>query len=501
MDYRDGVPAIILRRETPIRLRLLAALTAVAAAVLLLTLTLVMISVQDRVRVIGREAAPQAATAADLYFALSDLDAQVTRILLAGDSDELAGSRVDALGAYRDRGYQVDRDLQTFLSRGAGEAEQKTALRLMDSLAVYRQRVGQALAAQAAVAPTGTAQGAGASAGTAQGAGTSAGTAQGAGTSAGTAQGAGAPAEAGQVPPDALGYWTQATDLLHLRLLPEAEQLRRHSQSRLDEAYAQKAATESTGVTVAVLLGGSLVGALVYLQVWMTRRFRRTWNPALTAATALALLLPLAATIVLQVQARQLADGRDRGLGPYLALSELRALGYDAAGDTGRYLVSANLAYYQDDFVQKSACLTGDITCPTPSLKPGQWELPSEHESVTGAASARGGLPKLAGTAAVDRWAAYRAVHDRIVQLADAGRTGEAVRQLTGIRRGDAAFDFAYYDAAVAAVTETREQDFDRALRAAEITLTGWSILPGVILTVVLALIPLGVRPRLAEYR
>jgi hypothetical protein len=470
MDYRDGVPAMILRRETPIRLRFLAAVTAAVAAVLLLALTLVMISVQDRVRLIGREAAPQAATAADLYFTLSDLDAQVTRILLAGDSDEFAGSRIDALGAYRDRGYRADRDLQAFLSGGAGAAEQATALRIMDGLAVYRQRVGQALAAQDTAASAASAS-------------------------------SDSPVGAARVAPDALGYWTQATDLLHLRLLPDAEQLRRHSQGRLDQAYAQKAATESTGVTVAVLLGGALLVALIHLQVWMARRFRRTWNPALTAATALALLLPVAATIVLQVQSRQLADGRDHGLGPYLALSELRALGYDAAADTGRYLVSANLAFYRDDFTEKSACLTGDITCRTPSLRIGQWELVPDDRTVTGAASARGGLPKLAGAVAADRWAAYRAVHDRIVQLAAAGRSEDAVRQLTGIRRGDAAFDFAYFDAAVAAETSARERDFDRALRAAETTTTGWSVLPGVVLTVVLALIPLGVRPRLAEYR
>jgi hypothetical protein len=478
MDYRDGVPAMILRRETPIRLRFLATVTAAVAAVLLLALTLVMISVQDRVRVIGREAAPQAATAADLYFTLSDLDAQVTRILLAGDSDEFAGSRIDALGAYRDRGHQADHDLQTFLSRGAGEAEQATALRIMDSLAVYRQRVGQALAAQAA-ATSGSSTA----------------------TSAASAPSGSPAAGAGRVPPDALGYWTQATDLLHLRLLPDAEQLRRHSQSRLDQAYAQKTATESTGVTVAVLLGGALVAALIHLQVWMARRFRRLWNPALTAATVLGLLLPLAAAIVLQTQSRQLADGRDHGLGPYLALAELRALGYDAAADTGRYLVSANLAYYRDDFAEKSACLTGDITCRTPSLKPGQWEIVSDDRTVTGAASARSGLPKLAGAVAADRWSAYRTVHDRIVRLAGAGETEDAVRQLTGIRRGDAAFDFAYFDAAVAAQTSARERDFDRALRAAETTTTGWSVLPGVVLAVVLALIPLGVRPRLAEYR
>src|SRR3712207_4555011 len=103
MAYRGGVPAIKIRRDTPGLLRLFTAVTAAVAAVLLTVLTLVMISVRDQVRVIGREAAPQATTAADLYFALSDLDAQVTRILLAGDSDQLASSRIDALGVYRDR--------------------------------------------------------------------------------------------------------------------------------------------------------------------------------------------------------------------------------------------------------------------------------------------------------------------------------------------------------------------------------------------------------------
>jgi hypothetical protein len=432
MAYRDGVPAIELRRDTPGLLRLFTTVTAAVAAVLLIALTLVMISVRDQVRVIGREAAPQAATAADLYFVLSDLDAQVTRILLAGDSDESASSRIDALGVYRDRGYQADRDLQQ------STADSAVTLRLMDGLAVYRQRVGQALAAPAAS--------------------------------------------------DRIGYWTQATNLLHQRLLPDAQLLREQSQQSLDDAYARKSATETTGTAVAVLLGGSLVALLLFLQVWLARRFRRFWNPALLAATALSLLLLTAATIVLQLQSRQLAEGRDAGLGPYLALSELRALGYDAAADTGRYLVSANLSYYRDDFTAKSACLTGDPSCrgQGAAAEPG---------------AARGGLASLAGSAAADRWAAYQAVHQRIVSLADSGQTDEAVRLLTGIRRGDAAFDFAYFDASVATAAETRRRDFDRSLRAAETTLTGWSWLPALFLLTVLTLLPLSVRPRLAEYR
>lgn len=443
MAYRDGVPAIELRRDTPGLLRLFTTVTAAVAAVLLIALTLVMISVRDQVRVIGREAAPQAATAADLYFVLSDLDAQVTRILLAGDSDESASSRIDALGVYRDRGYQADRDLQQ------STADSAVTLRLMDGLAVYRQRVGQALAAPAAS--------------------------------------------------DRIGYWTQATNLLHQRLLPDAQLLREQSQQSLDDAYARKSATETTGTAVAVLLGGSLVALLLFLQVWLARRFRRFWNPALLAATALSLLLLTAATIVLQLQSRQLAEGRDAGLGPYLALSELRALGYDAAADTGRYLVSANLSYYRDDFTAKSACLTGDPSCLRSPFLFGA--SVTSGASASDAASARGGLAVLAGSAAADRWAAYQAVHQRIVSLADSGQTDEAVRLLTGIRRGDAAFDFAYFDASVATAAETRRRDFDRSLRAAETTLTGWSWLPALFLLTVLTLLPLSVRPRLAEYR
>ena len=461
MAYRDGVPAVIeslLRRETPVRLRLWAGLATGAAAVLLIALTLVMTGVREQVRLIGQEAAPQAVTSADLYFALSDLDAQATRILLTGDSDELAGSRIDALGAYRARGYQVDQDLQRSLTTGAGEEERAIVLRLMDGLTVYRQRVGQALAA-------------------------------------------GASTEPGRLSPDALGYYTQATNLLHLRLLPDAQRLRDDSMGRLDDAYAAKGATEATGTAVVVLLGGTLLALLVMLQVWMARRFHRTLNPALVTATVLSVLLLLSAAVVLQLQSRRLSDGRDDGLGPYLALSELRALGYDAAADTGRYLVSANLSYYRDDFTEKSACLSGDVTCKTAALTPLTWDLPAGDETVTSAASARGGLPRLAGAEVVTRWTAYRTVHERILTLADTGQTAEAVRLLTGIRRGDAAFDFAYFDASVAGLTGAREQEFDRALRAAENTLTGWALLPGVILTVVLALIPFGVRKRLAEYR
>ncbi|GID93078.1 hypothetical protein ACFQFC_05590 [Amorphoplanes digitatis] len=413
----------------------------VTAVALLATTSAMMARIQGQVRVIGGEAAPQAATAADLYFALSDMDAQVARMVLAGDAAELSGSQIDALGTYRGRSRQVDADLQRSLTTATGAAERAVVLELLHHLAVYRQRVWQALTAQSQAPPQ----------------------------------------PPGRLPPAALGYYTQATNVLHLDLLPAAERLRDAGEDRLDRAYARKRTTEIVGLALTAVLGAGLVVLLLILQVWLARRFRRVFNPALLAATVLAVVLTAAAGVVLVSQGRLLSAARDESLRPYLALSQARALSYDAAADTSRYLVSANLAYYREDFTRKS-----------------QWLVEGG-----GLAAAAGGPDVSAEQSGqvVERWLAYRRGHDRIVTLAGSGRTAAAIDALTGIRRGDAAFDFSYFDAAVDEIATARRREFDAALRDAGRLLAGWTVIPVFLAGLVVLLVPLGVRKRLAEYR
>ncbi|MCY1144417.1 hypothetical protein OWR29_41020 [Actinoplanes sp. Pm04-4] len=419
-----------LRPETPARLRLWAGATVLTAAVLLVSACLIMARVQQQARIIGDQAAPQAANAADLYFALSDMDAQVARLVLTSGRDDLAGSNIDALGTYRERGRQVDESLQRSLTTAAGDDEREIVLGLLHDLGAYRERVWQALTAG----------------------------------------------------PGAAGYYTQATNVLHLDLLPAATRLRQAGEDRLDSAYGAKRATEIAGVTVAVVLGGLLLVLLIGLQVWLAKRFRRLLNPALITATVLTalLLIPMAAVLVLQGQV--LSKARDESLIPFLDLTRARAVSYDASADTSRYLISNRLGLYRQDFDRKADSLENGDT----------------------------GLPAVAGgpdigpyytDQVVERWKAYRTGHERIVKLADAGQEAEAITALTGIRRGDAQFDFSYYDAAVAEITESRRDDFDRALRDAEILLTGWPFVPAVLLGLVILLVPLSVRKRFAEFR
>ena len=430
-----------VRPETPARLRLWVAVTILTAAALLATTSLLMARVQEQVRIIGDEAAPQAATAADLYFALSDMDAQVARMVLTAGPDELAGSQIDALGTYQERSRQVDADLQRSLTISSSAADHAIVLDLLDQLAVYRERVWQSLTAGSAAA----------------------------------------------------GYYTQATNVLHLGLLPAAERLRSAGADRLARAYADKDATESWATGLTVVLGLALLVLLLGLQVWLARRFRRVFSPALLTATLATVALLVPVLVILGVQGGRLSEARDQRLTPYLELSRARAISYDAAADTSRYLISRNLAYYHDDFRRKAKCLTAGGDCDR-----------------AGTTSIDGGLPRVAGgddvgpaltDDVVNRWQAYQKDHEKIVALAAAGRTGEAVGALTGIRRGDASFDFSYYDAAVDKIATAREEAFDRALHDTETLLTGWQYLPAGVLGLVIVLIPLAVRRRFEEYR
>jgi hypothetical protein len=227
------------------------------------------------------------------------------------------------------------------------------------------------------------------------------------------------------------------------------------------------------------VLGAALLIMLFALQVWLARRFRRLLNPALLGATVLTVALVIPAVAVLTAQGSRLASARDESLGPFLALSQARAVSYDAAADTSRYLISDNLARYDEDFQRKAQTLAAGW----PSVAGGTDVSPFQAGQV------------------VDRWKAYQQDHQKIVALAAAGKDDEAIGALTGIRRGDASFDFSYFDAAVGEIAANRKAAFDQAMRDTSALLRGWTLIPLVAMGLVILLVPLSVRRRFEEYR
>lgn len=439
--------------STPTRLRLSLAVGLVAAAAVAALTSLLMARVQDQVRTIGESAAPRAAIASDLYFALSDLDAQVARLILIGNAETQAGNRIDALTTYGRRSRQIDADLERLLTtEGATARDREVVTGLLNDLAVYRQWTWQAMTI--------------------------------------VWQTSDGPAHA--PPPTALGYYSQATNVVHHDLLPGAQRLRDASQANLERAYAAQRTTGVWGIVAVSVLGGALAVFLIVTQVWLTRLFRRRLNPALLASAVLTIGLVASAAAVFAVGTSRLTAVQRDSLGPYLALSKAQAISYDAAADTSRYLLSERLPSYRQDFTRKSDCLLGGGACG-----------PDGDQLAGGLATLAGG-PGVAPADAeqvASRWEGYVSTHERVLDLADSGRPVEAIDALTGISRGDAAFDFHYYDTAISRIAEDRRQSSDAAFVNVRGLLAGWTVVPVVLMGIVLVLVPLGVWPRLSEYR
>jgi hypothetical protein len=435
-----------------LRLRIWAAVVVLGAVAVLAVTELGMTRVRAQVNVIAQQAAPQAATASDLYFALSDLDAQLARLTMIGTSSTFASDRLDALLTYQRRSAEISADLDQVTKFATSEADRATIRSLLDQLAQYRELAWQALALE----------------------------------SDATEQ------VAGTLPAAALGYYGRATDLMHFQLLPTAVRLRAASQDTLSRSYADQRTTSALSVALTVVLGGLLLAGLVLFQLRLVHRYRRLVNPALLLATLATLGLVVAASVVFLDETGRLGGAQRNSFGPYLALTQAQAVSYDAAADTSRYLVSTNRAYFEQDYQAKSRCLASGGACGPSgdSLPAGLQELSAGH----------GAAPDQ-GTVVAERWSAYQKDHDRVVRLVSAGSVDEAVGTLTGIARGDAAFDFAYYDSAAARIAAAHRQAFEASVRDARAELSGWTIIPAVLMGAVMLLALLGVRPRLAEYR
>ena len=439
-------PVVAGRRRgltSPLRLRLWASVVILGAVAVLAVTEVGMSRIRAQVNVIAQQAAPQAATASDLYFALSDLDAQLARLAMIGTSPTFASDRLDALLTYQRRSAEISTDLDQATKAATSADDRATIRALLDQLGQYRELAWQALAIEADTTDQ----------------------------------------EAGKLPDGALGYYGRATDLMHYKLLPTALRLRTSSQATLQNSYSNQRFTATLSTVLTLVLGGLLLLGLVLFQLRLLRRYRRLVNPALLLATLATLGLVVAASVVFLDETDRLQSAQRDSFGPYLTLTQAQAVSYDAAADTSRYLISTNRAYFEQDYQAKSECLLGGGGCGASGDL-----LPS-------------GLAQLSGKEVLDRWSAYQKDHDEVVNLVSGDDVDKAVQKLTGIARGDAAFDFVYYDSAAARIATAHRQAFDASMHDARGELSGWTIIPAVLMVAVILLTLLGVRPRLAEYR
>ncbi|WP_245623226.1 hypothetical protein [Spirillospora albida] len=460
----------------PGRIRTHVALTLAALLALLAVLTVAIGNARDSVQTIGHDAGPQVVATGALYFALSDMDAQVASILLIG--------RDHGLGIGRDRSLERYERRRTEAGRAAVQAAQlathdpdlrRTVEEVLDGLGRYERLAGEAmlLDRQAGHPP-------------------------------------------GEPPAEVVDAYRQATDLMKVELLPKAYNITLDTGEKVRRTHETERSAILTGRAWVVVTGALLLALLVATQMYLARTFRRVLNPALVLATAGTLVLVAVATALLSAQAGHIARAKRDGFDPILSLSRARAIGHSAFADESRYLLDPGRAdTYEQTYLDKSlSVLYLDM-----GTKP--LNLANYHPAVDGTLARYRpgpGAPPFLGlfgdearvsrdgreAAAFGRTLqAYRTVlanDRRMRELAARGDRAAALDLRMG-RTSGAIRDFDAYDAALVALAGVHREAFDEAIAAANGGLRGWAAVPGAAAAAIALLIAVGVRPRLAEFR
>jgi hypothetical protein len=455
----------------PGRLRLLRALTAAFATALVVLLAVAGLGASGAWDQIDHRAAPRVTGADDLYFALNDMDAQAADLLLSSGGPRLApmpAQHAAAQRLYTAARHTISTDLLTLGAAAQGDLQaDATVIGFNDDFSRYQELIGRALENDTHPA-----------------------------------------LKAG-----ALTDYRTATDLLRQSLLPAAERLGQTNDGAFTAAYLAARSDTATQTTALLVLGGGLVAVLLLTQVHLARRFRRNVSPALLAATVCAVAACGLGWSVLSTQYEQLRVARQDAFDSVVALSQARALSYDANAGESRYLLDASRrGVYEQAFQDTSQRL---LTLPSATLDTYDKRL---DDALAAYRADRSDLrftgyygdefrnitftgERAAAEATVQAYAVYER-DDRIVRaLVRQGRLQQAVAFCIGWDKGASNYHFGQYDAALQHLIAINRDAYGGAVTAGRTGLTSRLPGAGAGLPAAVALAALGLRPRLAEFR
>ncbi|WP_344444305.1 hypothetical protein [Kitasatospora nipponensis] len=423
---------------------------------------------------IGQRAAPQAVRAADLYFALSDMDAQAANLLLVGADGKDYAQRKGVHDLYDQRRAQADQDLERATEAAAGDPVGRQAVAdVLDALGDY-----EALVAREDLQEN---------------------------------QDQSLP---GHPPASALVSYQQATDLLRDRLLPGADQVADASAASVERVYTGQRADLDSGRWWLLATGVLALLAVAALQYTLAVRYRRLVSPPLVAAALLAVIGLGYALVLAAGTADRLHTAKSSAYDSVLALSRARAVAYDSNADESRWLSDPGRAdTYQRTFLDKTQSIALFDGATLQSYDGRLAGAIQDHQRDPHAVGFGGYLgdelrnvtfpgEQQAADQVLADFAVYQRDDRTIRDLQGQGHFAEAIAFDTGSRPGQSNGDFGRLSADFDQVIAINQRAFDDTVRQSEDDLgSGAAAVGAGLLGAALVLTVLAVRPRLREYR
>ncbi|WP_330328942.1 hypothetical protein OHS33_03805 [Streptomyces sp. NBC_00536] len=459
--------------DLPGRLRL-----ARAACVLLATGLLILLAVAATGAAAiwdetARREAPRTISATQLNLALNDMDAQAANILLSSGDSGTGKGRLDesytkANGFYRGAQETISRSLRTLGAASEGDsATEATVVTLTDDFAHYQELIGRALENDSRPGGKDAAR----------------------------------------------EDYRSATDLLTDRLLPEARKLVDANNTVYERQYDAARGDLDAQRTAEAVVGVLLIAALVLLQIHLTRRFNRVFNPALVAATLCAVVAVGCGAQLLSTTDDRMKVARRDSFDSVIALSRSKAIGYDANADESRYLLDPERrATYERYFLDKSHQLYGIVGAGHDTYDGKLDETWSayrkDHDDKRFTGEYRRELDNItfagerdAAEKTVEAYAVYQRDDRTLRRLVADGKTQEATVFCVGWAPDTSNAHFGEWMKALDEVTAINQRHFDLAVRDGRGALTTQVPLAVAALLLAAGLTALGLRRRLAEFR
>jgi hypothetical protein len=279
--------------------------------------------------------------------------------------------------------------------------------------------------------------------------------------------------------PLAAAYIAEANNLMRTAILPAAASVYGTESGRLADDQSQGGSPLIAILAVLAFL--ALLFVLVVAQRWLSRRFHRTWNVALAVATVIVLALGIWLTVALTSQTNGVNSALVNGSRPVSTFTQARILALRARADDELTLLTRDSdPTYQSDYVSTAAALAHLLDSPASS---------------TGSSAAH----QLARAKAA--FASYSSVHGEIRRDDKANDLSGAVALASGSASGQLPAISSDLNSDLSDGISASQGTFANTTSGAASDLDGliWGLAIGAVL--VAALVLLGFRPRIAEYR
>jgi hypothetical protein len=477
------------RGTTPNILRVAAAAAGVLALIAAVVLTGSASGARSEIGSVRTTDAPSVRATDDFLFQLQDMDAQLVNVLLVNGDSTVHVRRPASEALYERDRKAADGDLEAATVALAGNT---TALaQLHDVSDAYGQYQAQAVRTLAADERDG-------------------------GTVAGAA------------PATVLADYQAAHSVLfgsdgRSGLMQAADGLEQTSKAAIDASAASASDSLTTVVVEFLAFGTLLVGGLVVLQVYVYRRFRRTLNPTLGAATVVALVFMIGGAIGAGDAASDFHTGKSDAFDSVLALSEAGAVSAGINSDESRWLLTQSQpqtsAGYEKSFLlgeQAIADVPGGTAVNTYAQALDQEAAQRsaanlDQTPMTGASSFGKEFHNITFPGEADKasaaFTAYNAyIQDDMRLRSMPLNTPEGLKAAIDFdtnadTTGTSDQTFTAYTQELQAVIDINDGHFKSAMPAAENGIGTWTWLPYVLAVLLFGLTVLGLRPRLNEYR